>query len=137
MQFHYALAATSVLTHATKHPKQNNLESDLFVGISPLQYTTYQTRPSNPCGTPTNPLPSLPASLQTYPSESISPQATQAARIARIRFLGKEKPHADEYIQYPNEWSSICNDQLGDIYKHPMRRSRCFVFDNLFEFAKF
>ena len=113
MQFHYALAATSVLTHATKHPKQNNLESDLFVGISP------------------------PTSLQTYPSESISPQATQAARIARIRFLGKEKSHADEYIQYPHEWPSICNDQLGDIYKHPMRHSRCFVFDNLFEFAKF
>ena len=23
------------------------------------------------------------------------------------------------------------------VYKHPMRRSRCFVFDNLFEVAKF
>ena len=23
------------------------------------------------------------------------------------------------------------------VYKHPMRRSRCFVFDNLFELARF
>ena len=70
MQFHFALAATSVLTHATKHPKQNNLESDLFVGISPLLYTTYQKHPSHQYDAPANPPPIPPVSRRLCPCEN-------------------------------------------------------------------
>ena len=29
------------------------------------------------------------------------------------------------------------NSQKRNVYKHPMKRSRCFVLDNQFEFARF
>ena len=70
MQFHYALAATSVLTHATKHPKQNNLMCNLFAGISRTLYKAYQKHPSHQYGAPANPPPIPPASLHLCPCEN-------------------------------------------------------------------